>query len=193
MVILISQTEKNIIAAFAVESQARNRYTYYSSIAGKEGYKKIQAVFEETANHEKEHAKRLFKLLDHGEPVSIDGGAFPTVLGSTADNLLSAAEGEHHENSEMYPDFAKIAIEEGFENIAEIFLAIAEAEKYHEKRYIALREKVLSGGMFKAEATVVWKCRNCGYNTPEAMGEAPKKCPACDHAQAHFEISVTDF
>jgi rubrerythrin len=189
-----SQTEKNIMTAFVGESQARNRYTYYASIAGKEGYKKIQAVFEETANHEKEHAKRLFKLLErNGELVTIDGGAQPTVMGNTDANLKASAEGEHHESSEMYPEFAETAKAEGFVDIAVIFLAIAEAEKYHERRYVALREKVVNGSMFKAEQAVVWKCRNCGYNTPNEVGTAPEKCPACDHAQAHFEISINDF
>lgn len=188
-----SQTEKNIMAAFAGESQARNRYTYYASIAGKEGYKKIQAVFEETAGHEKEHAKRLFKLFDPREPVTIDASTFPTVFGTTAENLESAIEGEHHENSEMYPDFAKIAREEGFDEIADVFANIGEAEKYHETRYTVLREKVLSGGMFKAEEAVVWRCRNCGYQTPEASTNAPDKCPACNHPTAHFEIAVINY
>ncbi|MCT4574761.1 MAG: rubrerythrin family protein [Alphaproteobacteria bacterium] len=189
-----TQTEKNIMAAFVGESQARNRYTYYASVAGKEGYKKIQAVFEETANHEKEHAKRLFKLLERdGDDIVIEGGAQPTVFGDTSTNLKASAEGEHHENSEMYPDFAKVAKEEGLEEIASIFLAIAEAEKYHERRFRALQKKVDEGSMFKAEEAVVWKCRNCGYHTTDMMNEAPEKCPACNHPKAHFEIAIRDF
>lgn len=189
-----SNTEKNIMTAFAGESQARNRYTYYASVAGKEGFKKIQAVFEETANHEKEHAKRLFKLLSRdGSDVVIDGGGQPTVYGDTDANLKASAEGEHHENDVMYPEFAATAKEEGFGEIANIFLAIGEAEKYHERRFLALREKVINGSMFKAEDAVVWKCRNCGYHTPNGVTMAPINCPACDHGQAHFELAVTDF
>ena len=189
-----SQTEKNIMTAFVGESQARNRYTYYASASGKEGFKKIQAVFEETANQEKEHAKRLFKLLVRdGDDVTIDAGGQATVFGDTETNLKASADGEHHENTEMYPEFAATAKEEGFGEIAVIFLAIAEAEKYHERRFLALREKVINGSMFKAEEAVVWGCRNCGYHTPNGVTSAPDKCPACDHGQAHFELSVIDY
>lgn len=191
-----SRTEKNIMSAFAGESQARNRYTYYASIADKEGFRKIRMVFEETADHEKEHAKRLFKLFeDRSYPVEInpEDSAFPTVFGNTAQNLKSAAEGENHENQEMYPNYAKIAREEGFEDIAKTFESIAEAEKYHERRFLALLKKVEEGSAFKAEKAVVWKCLNCGYHTIDESTEAPIKCPACDHAQKHFEIAVIDY
>jgi len=190
-----TQTEKNLMAAFAGESRARMRYTFYASIAGKEGYKKIQAVFEETANHEKEHGKRFFKFIkgDIKEPIEIESCSESVVFGTTEENLLAAAGGENHENSDMYPGFAKVAEEEGFPELAKIFLAVAEAEKYHERRFLALRNKVINGSMFKAEEAVVWKCRNCGYHTTNPMEEAPDRCPACDHPQAHFEIAILDY
>lgn len=180
-----SQTEKNIVAAFAGESQARNRYSYFASQAKKEGYVQISAIFEETANQEKEHAKRLFKLLEGGE-VEISG-AFPAgIVDTTVSNLKASAAGENHEFTEMYPGFAKIAREEGFNDIADIFEAIAVAEKQHEKRYLALAANIEAGRVFKKEEKVVWRCRNCGY-LHEAEG-APEECPACVHPQAHFEL-----
>ena len=180
-----SQTEKNIVAAFAGESQARNRYSYFASQAKKEGYVQISAIFEETANQEKEHAKRLFKLLEGGE-VEISG-AFPAgIVDTTVANLKASAAGENHEFTEMYPGFAKIAREEGFNDIADIFEAIAVAEKQHEKRYLALAANIEAGRVFKKEEKVVWRCRNCGY-LHESEG-APEECPACAHPQAHFEL-----
>lgn len=180
-----TQTEKNILAAFAGESQARNRYTYFASQAKKEGYEQIAAVFEETANHEKEHAKRLFKLLEGGE-VEITA-AFPAgVIGSTLDNLKASAAGENYENTTMYPDFAKIAREEGFEGIAKVFESIAIAETYHEKRYNRFSAEIEAGSVFKKETKVIWKCRNCGYN--HEGPEPPQVCPACAHPQAYFEV-----
>lgn len=180
-----SQTEKNILTAFAGESQARNRYTYFASKAKKEGYVQISAIFEETADQEKEHAKRLFKLLEGGE-VEITA-AFPAgVIGSTAENLLEAAGGENHEHMVMYPDFAKTAREEGFGDIADIFIAIAVAEKQHEKRYRALLANIKNGTVFSRADSIVWRCRNCGYLHEGT--EAPQECPACAHPQAHFEI-----
>jgi rubrerythrin len=180
-----SQTEKNILTAFAGESQARNRYTYFASQAKKEGYVQISAIFTETADQEKEHAKRLFKLLAGGE-VTISG-AFPAgVIGTTLENLQEAAAGENYEYTDMYPGFTKIAIEEGFEDIAEIFEAIAVAEKQHEKRYLALAANINSGRVFKRQESVVWRCRNCGYLHDGS--EAPDECPACAHPQAHFEL-----
>ena len=180
-----TQTEKNILTAFAGESQARNRYTYFASQAKKDGYVQISEIFTETANQEKEHAKRLFKLLEGGE-VEV-AAAFPAgMIGTTLDNLKEAAGGENYEYTEMYPGFAKVAIEEGFENIAEIFKAIAVAEKQHEKRYLALATNIESGTVFKKEQSVVWRCRNCGYL--HEGNEAPEECPACAHPQAHFEL-----
>lgn len=180
-----SQTEKNLLAAFAGESQARNRYTYASSAARKEGLVQISAIFEETANQEKEHAKRLFKFLEGGE-VEISA-AFPAgVIGTTSDNLASAAAGEHYEWSQMYPDFAETAQKEGFKSIASAFRSIAVAEKQHERRYNALRANIEAGTVFKKDQSVTWICRNCGYRHEDV--EAPQKCPACDHPQAHFEL-----
>jgi rubrerythrin len=180
-----TQTEKNLLAAFAGESQARNRYTYFASQAKKEGYVQISEIFTETANQEKEHAKRLFKLLEGGE-VTISG-AFPAgVIGTTLENLKEAAAGENYEYTDMYPGFAKTAEEEGFQDIAEIFNAIAVAEKQHEKRYVDLADNIEAGRVFKREGSVVWRCRNCGYLHEDS--DAPDECPACAHPQAHFEI-----
>ncbi len=180
-----TQTEKNLLTAFAGESQARNRYTYFASQAKKEGYVQISEIFSETANQEKEHAKRLFKLLEGGE-VSISG-AFPAgVIGTTLANLKEAAAGENYEHTDMYPGFAKIAEEEGFKDIAKVFSAIAVAEKQHEKRYVALAANIEAGRVFKRDDSVVWRCRNCGYL--HEGSQAPDECPACAHPQAHFEI-----
>ncbi|MFH1737378.1 MAG: rubrerythrin [bacterium] len=180
-----TRTEKNILTAFAGESQARNRYTYYVGVARKEGYVQIADIFEETANQEKEHAKRLFKLLEGGE-VEIQA-AFPAgVIGTTAANLKAGAAGEHYEWTDMYPSFAKVAREEGFNDVAVVFEAIAVAEKQHEKRYLELMANVEGGTVFKKAEIVVWRCRNCGYL--HEGKEAPKNCPACAHAQAHFEL-----
>ena len=180
-----TQTEKNILTAFAGESQARNRYTYFASQAKKDGYVQISDIFTETANQEKEHAKRLFKLLEGGE-VEV-AAAFPAgVIGTTLDNLKEAAAGENYEYTDMYPGFAKIAVEEGFEEIAEIFKAIAVAEKHHEKRYVALAANIANHTVFKKDNSVVWRCRNCGYL--HEGDSAPEECPACAHAQAHFEL-----
>jgi len=180
-----TQTEKNLLAAFAGESQARNRYTYFASKAKKEGLVQISDIFTETANQEKEHAKRLFKLLEGGE-VEI-AGAFPAgTIDSTTENLKASAAGENYEHTEMYPGFAKIAEEEGFSNIASVFRAIAVAEKQHEKRYLDLAANIDAGRVFKREANQVWRCRNCGYLFEGS--EAPQICPACDHPQAHFEL-----
>jgi len=180
-----TQTEKNILTAFAGESQARNRYTYFASQAKKDGYVQISEIFTETANQEKEHAKRLFKLLEGGE-VEVTA-AFPAgVIGTTPDNLKESAAGENYEYTDMYPGFAKTAVEEGFEEIAEIFKAIAVAEKQHEKRYLALAANIANNMVFKKDKPVVWRCQNCGY-LHEGDG-APEECPACAHPQAHFEL-----
>jgi rubrerythrin len=180
-----TKTEKNILTAFAGESQARNRYTYFASQAKKEGYVQISTIFEETANQEKEHAKRLFKFLEGGD-VEVQA-AFPAgVIGNTVDNLIASAAGENHEYTDMYPGFAKVAREEGFDEIAAVMEAIAVAEKQHEKRYLDLAENIKAGRVFKRDETVVWRCRNCGYL--HEGEEAPDECPACAHPQAHFEL-----
>lgn len=180
-----TQTEKNLLTAFAGESQARNRYTYFASQAKKEGYVQISDIFTETANQEKEHAKRFFKFLEGGE-VEI-AAAFPAgVIGTTLENLKAAAAGEHYEHTEMYPGFAKVAREEGFNAIAAVFEAISVAEKQHEKRYDDLAANIEAGKVFKKDETVTWRCRNCGYL--HEGEEAPELCPACAHPQAHFEL-----
>ena len=180
-----TQTEKNLLTAFSGESQARNRYTYFASQAKKEGYVQISDIFTETANQEKEHAKRLFKFLQGGEVEIV--GAFPAgTIATTSENLKEAAAGENYEHTEMYPGFAKIAEGEGFNNIAVVFNSIAVAEKQHEKRYLDLAANIDAGRVFKREAPVVWRCRNCGYL--HEGEEALAVCPACDHPQAHFEL-----
>ena len=185
-----SQTEKNLMAAFAGESQARNRYTYFASKAKEEGYQQMYLVFDETANQEKEHAKRLFKFMEGGETTIT--GTFPSgVIGSTRDNLLAAAAGENHEWKEMYPDFAKKAREEGYEAIATVFEAIVVAEKQHAKRYEKLAANIDKGQVFKADKKVVWRCLNCGYLFEGT--EAPKACPACAHPQAYFELLAENY
>jgi rubrerythrin len=180
-----SLTEKNLLTAFAGESQARNRYTYFASQAKKDGFVQIQSIFEETANQEKEHAKRLFKFLEGGE-VEIKASFPAGVIGSTQENLKAGAAGEHYEHTEMYPGFAKTARDEGFEAIANVFEAIAVAEKQHEKRYLDLAANIEAGRVFKRDTEVVWRCRNCGYL--HTGSEAPEDCPACAHPKAHFEL-----
>jgi len=180
-----TQTEKNLLTAFAGESQARNRYTYFAKKAKKDGLVQIADIFEETANQEKEHAKRLFKFLEGGEVEIV--GAFPAgVIGETADNLKASAAGENYEHTEMYPGFATVAREEGFDAVAMVFEAIAVAEKQHEKRYLDLAANIDAGKVFTREDEVVWRCRNCGYL--HEGKEAPLMCPACAHPQAHFEL-----
>jgi len=180
-----TQTEKNLLTAFAGESQARNRYTYFASKAKKDGFVQIADIFAETADQEKEHAKRFFKFLEGGEAEIT--AAFPAgVVGSTAENLRAAAGGEHYEWETMYPGFAATAREEGFEPVAKVFSAISVAEKQHENRYLGLLANVEAGTVFKKKEKVVWRCRNCGYLHEGT--EAPGGCPACAHPQAHFEL-----
>ena len=180
-----TKTEKNILTAFAGESQARNRYTFFASKAKKEGFVQIADIFEETADQEKEHAKRLFKLLEGGE-VEITGSFPAGVIGSTVENLTEAAGGENYEWTVMYPEFAVTAREEGFSDIAKIFEAIAVAEKQHESRYLGVKKNIEAGKVFKKDSSVVWRCRNCGY-LQEGVN-APELCPACAHPQAYFEV-----
>lgn len=180
-----TQTEKNILTAFAGESQARNRYAYFASKAKKEGYVQISNIFQETADNEKEHAKQLFKFLEGGEAEI--SASFPAgVIGSTAENLIASAAGENHEHTTMYPEFARIAEEEGFSEVAEVMKSIAVAEKQHERRYLGLLENIEKGQVFKKDTVVKWKCGNCGYI--HEGEEAPKECPACAHPRAHFEL-----
>lgn len=181
-----TQTEKNLLIAFSGESQARNRYTYYSGKAKNDGLVQISYIFEETANQEKEHAKRLFKFLEGGE-LEITA-AFPAgVIADTHANLIEAAAGEHHEYTEMYPGFADVAAKEGFGEVAAVMRAIAVAEEWHEKRFLDFAKNIKEGRVFQRENSVVWRCRNCGYLHTGAG--APKECPACAHPQAHFELN----
>ncbi|HHH48663.1 MAG TPA: rubrerythrin family protein [Gammaproteobacteria bacterium] len=180
-----TQTEKNLLIAFAGESQARNRYTYFAGVARKEGLVQIAEIFAETADQEKEHAKRFFKFLEGGEVEITE--RFPAgVIGNTLENLRAAAAGEEHEWTEMYPAFAKVAREEGFPEIAAAFEAISIAEKQHGKRYTDLANNLDAGKVFRRDGKVVWRCRNCGY-LHEAE-EAPEVCPACLHPKAYFEL-----
>ena len=180
-----TRTEQNLLKSFAGESQARNRYTYFASIAKKEGFVQIADLFEETANQEKEHAKRFFKFLEGGD-LEITA-CFPAgKLGTTAENLLASANGEHEEHTILYPGFAAIAREEGFPAIAAAWDAISVAEKQHEKRYRDLLANIDAGRVFTRDGDVVWRCRNCGFlHTGKA---APEVCIACLHPKAHFEI-----
>jgi len=180
-----TRTEQNLLKAFAGESQARNRYTYFASVAKKDGFEQISALFIETADNEKEHAKVFFKYLEGGE-VEITAAYPAGKIGTTAENLLAAAEGEQMEWSVLYPDFAKVAEEEGFADVAESFREIAEVEAHHEIRYRKLLENVNGYKVFKKDGSIFWKCRNCGYIYEGA--EAPEICPACKHPQAYFEV-----
>ncbi len=188
-----SKTEKNLLKAFAGESQARNRYTYYSSVAKKEGYEQISAIFQETADNEKEHAKIFFEHLQDSNGILVEITAeYPAgKIGTTQENLLSAAEGEHLEWGTIYPEFEKIARKEGFNEIADSFKEISEVEEKHEDRYRKLLDNVKKNQVFKKDEVVKWKCRNCGY--VHTGREAPKKCPACKHPQAFYEIFTENY
>ena len=185
-----TQTEKNLLTAFAGESQARNRYTYFASAAKKAGYEQISAIFIETADNEKEHAERLFKFLEGGD-VEITGSFPAGIIGDTVPNLEAAADGENYEHTTMYPEFADVAEKEGFSEIAEVFRNIAVAEKAHEERYRALIENIEQDMVFKRDTVVKWKCRNCGYIHEGT--EAPEECPACAHARAYFELWTRNY
>lgn len=180
-----SKTEKNLLGSFAGESQARNRYTYFAGQARKEGFVQIAQIFEETANQEKEHAKRFFSQLEGGE-LEIQASFPAGVIGTTADNLRGAAAGEHCEWTELYPEFAKVAREEGFEAAALIWDSVSVAEKQHEKRYVDLLKNIESGKVFKKDKPVVWRCINCGYL--HEGSDAPESCPACAHPKAYYEL-----
>jgi len=180
-----TQTEKNLLAAFAGESQARMRYTYFASKAKKEGYEQIAAIFQETADNEKEHAEVFFKHLQGGE-VEITASYPAGVIGTTEENLLAAAEGEKMEWGTLYPDFAKTAQDEGFPMVAHSFKEIGEVEEYHERRYRKLLDNVKKNKVFKKDKPIKWKCRNCGY--VHEGPEAPDVCPACQHPQSYYEV-----
>jgi len=180
-----SRTEQNLLKSFAGESQARNRYTYFAAVAKKEGFVQIADIFEETANQEKEHAKRFFSFLEGGE-LEITARFPAGTIGNTAENLLAAAHGEHEEHSELYPGFAAIARAEGFPAIAALWTAVSVAEKQHEKRYRDLLANIENGRVFTRDQEVVWRCRNCGYL--HTGTQAPEACAACAHPKAHFEL-----
>lgn len=185
-----TKTEKNLLASFAGESQARMRYIYFASKAKKEGYEQISAIFSETADNEKEHAEIFFKYLEGGD-VEIKAAYPAGVIGATEENLLAAAEGEKMEWGTLYPDFADVAKKEGFAEVATSFREIAEVESYHERRYRKLLDNVKNKRVFKRDKVVKWKCRNCGY-VYEGTG-APKLCPACKHAQSYYELWVENY
>ena len=174
-----SKTQQNLMTAFAGESQARNKYTYFASKAKKEGYEQIAAIFQETADNEKEHAKMWFKLLNGGD------------IGTTAENLKAAADGENYEWTDMYAEFAKTAKEEGFARIAYLFEEVAKIEKEHEQRYLKLLENVKDGKVFEAGEVKIWKCRNCGHIVVGTS--APEVCPVCNHPKAYFEIKAENY
>ncbi|MDH7553590.1 MAG: rubrerythrin family protein [Spirochaetota bacterium] len=185
-----TRTEKNLLAAFAGESQARTRYDYFASVAKKEGYEQIAAIFQETALNEKEHAKRFFSFLEGGM-VEIQASYPAGVIDTTVENLKAAAAGENEEHTKLYPEAAKIAEEEGFPEIAFLFRKVAEVEKHHEQRYLALMKNIQEGKVFKKDKKVQWKCRNCGYIHE---GEsAPEKCPTCLHPQSYFELLCDNY
>jgi rubrerythrin len=185
-----TKTEKNLLAAFAGESQARNRYTYFASAAKKEGYEQISALFLETAENEKEHAKRFFKFLEGG--MAEFTAVFPAGrIGTTAENLKSAAEGENEEWTKLYPGFAGVADGEGFPGVAAAFRSISQVEVKHEKRYRKLLDNLEKGTIFKKSAPLSWKCRNCGYH--HEGPEAPDVCPACLHPRSYFELLAENY
>lgn len=185
-----TQTEKNLLKAFAGESQARMRYDYFAKQAKKEGLEQISGFFEETAGNEKEHAKRFFKFLE-GNMVEITATYPAGKIGTTLENLKAAADGENEEWTELYPHFAEVALEEGFPEIAAVFKMIAKAEEAHENRYRKLYENLEAGRVFQIGEKIIWKCRNCGYL--HEWISAPEKCPACDHPQAYFEIAAFNY
>ena len=180
-----SRTERNLLAAFAGESQARNRYTFFASVAKKEGYEQISAIFQETADNEKEHAELFFKLFKGGM-VEITAAYPAGVIGSTKENLKEAAEGEKLEWGTLYPNFAEVAEKEGFKEVARTFRNVAMVENHHERRYRKLLANIEQGKVFKKDAPVKWKCRNCGYVFEGS--EVPDKCPVCAHAKSYFEV-----
>ena len=185
-----SQTEKNLMAAFAGESQARTRYSFFSSVAKKEGFEQISAIFGETSENEKEHAKLFFRHLKGGM-IQITATYPAGIIGTTAQNLLSAAEGEKLEWGSLYPGFGSVAEKEGFAEIAQTFRQVAKVEAFHERRYRKLLAEIENNGVFKRDTISLWKCRNCGY--VHESSEAPLKCPVCDHPKAYFELYCENY
>lgn len=186
-----TETEKNLLKSFAGESQARNRYSYFSSQAKKEGFEQISWIFADTADNEKEHAKRFFKFLDRNGMLEITAEYPAGIIGNTAENLKEAAAGENLEWTTLYPNFADVADKEGFPEIAKVWREISKAESGHEARYLKLLANVSTGKVFKKEAPVKWRCRNCGYISDGK--EPPEKCPACDHEQAYYELLAENY
>ena len=185
-----SQTEKNLLSAFAGESQARNRYTFFASVAKKEGYEQISAIFQETADNEKEHAQIFFKYLKGG--MAEITAAYPAgIIGGTADNLKAAADGEKFEWTLLYPNFGEVAEKEGFKEIANTFRQVAKVEAYHERRYMKLLDNVTMGKVFKKDSPIKWKCRNCGF--VHESSEAPAACPVCNHPKSYFEVWAENY
>jgi rubrerythrin len=185
-----SKTEKNVLTAFAGESQARTRYSFFSSTARKEGFEQISAVFQETSDNEKEHAKLFFNHLKGGT-AQVEASYPAGIIGTTAQNLKAAAEGEKLEWGTLYPSFADTAEKEGFKDIAHTFKMIAKVEAYHETRYLKLHESVFKGTVFKKDRPIKWKCRNCGY--VHEGNEAPEKCPVCSHPRSYFEVWTENY
>ncbi|MDR0675707.1 MAG: rubrerythrin family protein [Elusimicrobiota bacterium] len=186
-----SKTEKNLLKSFAGESQARTRYTFFASVAKKEGYEQISSIFTETADNEKEHAEVFFKYLKYGQPLEITA-TFPAgKIGVTEENLLAAAEGENEEWSKLYKEFGEIAKQEGFDDVAASFINISKVEKHHEERYRKLLENLKNGKVFEKTEIIKWKCRNCGYI--HEGNSAPDACPSCKHPKAYFEILADNF
>jgi len=186
-----TETEKSLLKAFAGESQARNRYTHFAGVARKEGYRQIEALFTETADNEREHAKRFFKFLETGSGLEIQAAYPAGKIGTTVENLRASAAGENEEWTELYPTFAETAKKEGFNEVAAAFTMIAKVEKEHEARYLKLAENIDKGEVFKKGETTRWKCRNCGY--VHEGPQAPGKCPACLHSQEHFEVKESNY
>jgi len=186
-----SQTEKNLLAAFAGESQARTRYSFFSSVASKEGYEQIAAIFQETSDNEKEHAKLFFNHLTYGSPVEITASYPAGIVATTADNLRAAAAGENLEWGTLYPSFGKIADQEEFPAVANTFRQVAKVEAYHERRYLKLLSSIHEGTVFKKGSSIHWKCRNCGY--VHESKDAPLQCPVCSHPRSYFEVWTENY
>ena len=189
-----TRTEQNLLKSFAGESQAKNRYEFFAKQAKKEGYEQISRIFQETANQEKEHATWLMRMIeefDGGEEITLDGVSVPTVLGTTQENLKAAVAGENYEHTKMYPEFADVAEEEGFQEVADRLRSIAKAEQHHEERYNKILKELEAGTFFKKDKEVAWVCRECGY---EYVGlEPPEKCPSCDHDRSYYELKCEAF
>jgi rubrerythrin len=186
-----SETEKNLLKSFAGESQARNRYTFAAKVAEKEGYPQIAEIFLETADNERQHAKRMFAFLESGEPLEVTATYPAGRIGTTAENLQEGIDGEHEETAILYPGFAEVADKEGYAEVASMYRAVAKVEAAHEGRYRELKANIENGTVFRKSSVTVWKCRKCGH-LHEGL-EAPKTCPACKHPQKYFEVRATNW